>query len=485
MANWSELQDDILVVIAQHITKIEDYVSFGSVCKSWRVAAASKKDFKGLLLWQQIPCLMLPTQDDKDDEDREFYSLMERQVMARVNLPKLKGKKKFFESLGWLLLIGQDGDMSLLNPFSFENNEIKLPNQNTLPGYDYFYINQPHSFVSKMVLSARPNEAEDYVVILICGYVQFLAYWKPRDQSWNRIKTRNSTYPDVVFHNGRCYVIDFDGYIMLLQEFFNGKELCKSINQDEAVAYGAAVQAAILGGGIGNEKARDVLSDVTPLSLGVHTKGEVMTVLIPRNTPIPTKKGEMYSVHSVKFGGSNFPMSLIIRSRVKDGSASSAAIRSSVGGALLHKMLDSKGVESSRLCEKLLYAFFDVKVSQEQKYWEDSRGVGLEYPIYAPTKFMVYELDLSGLKGVGREGEKTPGKEIKNLGSRALFIGRNASISLEVLDNKLAPMIKPNHIYFTDDCWEEYMEIPEGGGLNMGVFNMETGAIETFYEGDR
>ncbi|KAL3504547.1 hypothetical protein ACH5RR_034388 [Cinchona calisaya] len=151
--------------------------------------------------------------------------------------------------------------------------------------------------------------------------------------------------------------------------------------------YGAAVQAAIFGGGIGNEKARDlVLSDVTPLSLGVHTKGEVMTVLVPRNTPIPTKKEkvfnttmddqtvagiqlyEVYSVHSVKFGGSNFPMSLIIRSRVKDGSASSAAIRSSVGGALLHKMLDSKGVESSRLCEKLLYAFFDVKVSQEQKY---------------------------------------------------------------------------------------------------------------------
>ncbi|KAL3510399.1 hypothetical protein ACH5RR_029800 [Cinchona calisaya] len=74
------------------------------------------------------------------------------------------------------------------------------------------------------------------------------------------------------------------------------KELCKSINQDEAVAYGAAVQAAILGGGIGNEKARDLaLADVTPLSLGVHTKGEVMTVLIPRNTPIPTKKEKVFN----------------------------------------------------------------------------------------------------------------------------------------------------------------------------------------------
>ncbi|KAL3519781.1 hypothetical protein ACH5RR_017930 [Cinchona calisaya] len=82
----------------------------------------------------------------------------------------------------------------------------------------------------------------------------------------------------------------------LLQEFFNGKELCKSIHQDEAVAYGAAVQAAILGGGKGTEKVQDlVLVDVTPLSLGVDTDGDVMSVVIPRNSPIPTKKERGYT----------------------------------------------------------------------------------------------------------------------------------------------------------------------------------------------
>ncbi|XP_030972694.1 heat shock cognate 70 kDa protein-like [Quercus lobata] len=80
----------------------------------------------------------------------------------------------------------------------------------------------------------------------------------------------------------------------LLQEFFYGKELCKNINPDEAVADGAAVQAAVLTG-MGNKKIQDIiLYDVTPLSLGIQTHGDRMSVLIPRNTTIPTKKVRQY-----------------------------------------------------------------------------------------------------------------------------------------------------------------------------------------------
>lgn len=83
-----------------------------------------------------------------------------------------------------------------------------------------------------------------------------------------------------------------------LSEYFGGKELNKSVNPDEAVAYGAAVQASILVGDV-HETTKDLLLlDVTPLSLSIETAGGVSTVIVPRGTTIPVKKTETFSTYS-------------------------------------------------------------------------------------------------------------------------------------------------------------------------------------------
>lgn len=83
----------------------------------------------------------------------------------------------------------------------------------------------------------------------------------------------------------------------LISEYFNGKELCKSINPDESIAWGAAVQAAILNKDE-DALARDILLlDVTPLSLGIETAGGIMSKLIPRNSTIPCRREEIFTTY--------------------------------------------------------------------------------------------------------------------------------------------------------------------------------------------
>ncbi|XP_060206847.1 F-box protein At2g26160-like isoform X2 [Lycium barbarum] len=365
MPDWSELQHELLILIVRRISLIEDYLNFGTACKSWH-SVATKDNFNSDL--PRVPWLMLAEEKD-DNTCRKFFSLCNGMILKK-QIPKASGKR-CMESVGWLITVGKDeGEISLLHPFS--GAQIQLPHQNTTEHYEIIKTKEPWTFIKKAVLSANPSHISDYVLVVIEGNIGLLSFWRPGDLLWTRIKKpiyfRHSS--DVVYFRGHFYVVDYSGCV----------RVCDVAGSEPTKSY--------------------ITAQVTPWLDGkyyiLESLGSLFVVL-----------QDGVNIRYVKDDGKRFSP-----------------------------------------CE------------------DDEKKTSYTY---RTRNFLVFQIDLDACRA-------TP---TRDSGDRAFFLGANASLSVQASQ---FPGIKPNHIYFTDNCLDAYIHF-EGGGLNMGVFNIADGSIQPHYEG--
>ncbi|XP_049396158.1 uncharacterized protein At1g65760-like [Solanum stenotomum] len=217
-ADWSDLQQDLLFLIARRLNLIEDYFNFGTVCKSWH-SATTKDNFNSDL--PRTPWLMLAEEEnDNGDGDgtcscRKFFSLYNGMILKK-KIPMASGKR-CMESMGWLITVGKDeGEISLLHPFS--GVHIELPHPNTMENYEHDRTADLWTFYQKAVLSASPSHTSDYVLMVIEGSWSELSFWRPGDLRWNRIiwdePSPPSSHVDVTYFNGHFYSVDYAGRLL-------------------------------------------------------------------------------------------------------------------------------------------------------------------------------------------------------------------------------------------------------------------------------
>ncbi|KAI8569282.1 hypothetical protein RHMOL_Rhmol02G0266800 [Rhododendron molle] len=215
MANWAELNQDLLILIAKRVGFLEDFSTFGRVCRSWR-SVAVKKNFKGS---QQVLWLMLTeeTNDEKPDNKvadyRCFVSAADGNLTGRLMLPEAKGMQ-CFESLGWFVTLSETGDMNLLHPLS--RVQIPLPHISALENRDEVNADR----ICKAVLSSRPSPfvENNYALMVIYNKRSMgpLGLWKPEKKAWTTIKTRGYYIVDITYYKGQFYAVtDRGGNILI------------------------------------------------------------------------------------------------------------------------------------------------------------------------------------------------------------------------------------------------------------------------------
>ncbi|KAH7834011.1 hypothetical protein Vadar_011897 [Vaccinium darrowii] len=287
-------------------------------------------------------------------------------------LPEARGKR-CLETRGWLVTISESGDMNLLHPLT--RVQVSLPPISTLKYYEDGDMFNNFVLIQKAVLSSSPSGSskDDYVLMIIYGSLGFLGFCRGGDKAWTTIETHNGRFMDITYFNDQFYAVNARGMIYVCD--VGGR------NPTEACPVGGEIQYTV----VPNYERRPYI---------VEFEGNLLVV-------------------------------------IRDG-------------------------------YDLRFPYGEVEMNADDTVDESRID-------YETREFRVFKMDVSNWRGT----------ELHSLGDNVLFLGDNASISI-----KASSGLRPNCIYYTDDCWPSYVLFKRGGGKDMGIFNLEDGSRTPCYGGE-
>ncbi|KAJ9159340.1 hypothetical protein P3X46_024850 [Hevea brasiliensis] len=206
--NWSDLQPELLELIISKLSFI-NIIRLKAVCSSWRSFAESYVSFL-----PRTPWLLLP--GNQEHHARCFFSLEDNKVYQIKNISNLFGDDAWCvgSSHGWLVLLDDEAKPFLLNPFS--QVRIQLPTIERfvfLVHKSYFIKVLRKGFITRAILSSDPSHDNNYVVVLILGYVSRLAFYKKGVSGWTISNGASRKYCDIIYCNDLFYALTLDNSI--------------------------------------------------------------------------------------------------------------------------------------------------------------------------------------------------------------------------------------------------------------------------------
>ncbi|XP_078150811.1 F-box/kelch-repeat protein At1g57790-like [Carex rostrata] len=197
--NWSELPNDVLGYLISFLC-IPDYYRFGAVCRNW-CTVAREKHHRPV---QQLPWLVLG--EHIFTKKRIFFNLSDNKHYY-IDIPKLQGQFVCGSSFGWLFSVDITLNIRMLNPFTqecYNLPSLDFNNKDVFKGHH-------HDIVYKVILDHDPSESSDFMVMVIDGYYQTVAFWRRGDLTWTLpICQYDVVLNDIIYFKGKFYAV---GYI--------------------------------------------------------------------------------------------------------------------------------------------------------------------------------------------------------------------------------------------------------------------------------